>query len=319
MATANKAALTTNKLLASIKRRIMAPISNITFSDEDLIEFLNEEMSIGLVPSVLQMKDEYLVYKGVVKVEQGQTSYPIPTRAIGNKLRELSYSDDGKNEYNMTQIELDNKTINSFVNQGGFYASQFYVQGSSINLHPSDFSYSGFLFFYYYMSPNYLVKDNAVATIKSIDRNAGTITLNNLPSTYNTDNVYDFINIDSPNNIITIDNPITAINAVTKIITMDATKIPATLKAGDYMSIAGESCVPNLPTELHAILAQRVACRALEALGDSNGLANAKVKLEEMESKLGVLLDSRVEGSAIKIRNKQMQYTLRGRFMRGTF
>lgn len=319
MASANKAALTTNKLIASIKRRCLMPSSNSTFSDEDLIEFLNEEMSIGLVPSVLQMKDEYLVYKDVVRVLSGQTTYPIPTRAIGNKLRELSYSDDGKNEYNMTQIELDNKTINSFVNQGGFYASQFYVQGSSINLHPSDFSYSGYLFFYYYMSPNFLVKDNAVATIKSIDRNTGTIILNNLPTTYTTDQVYDFINIDSPNNIMTIDIPITAVNSVTKTVTLDATKIPTNLKVGDYMTLAGESCVPNLPTELHAILAQRVACRVLEALGDSNGLTNAKAKLDEMEGKLGVLIDSRVEGSAIKIRNKQMQYTLRGRFMRGTF
>ena len=315
----NKSALTTNKLIESVKRRALVPSSNITFSDNDLIEFLNEELNIGLIPSILQMKDEYLVFKEIISIQNGNTTYPIPARAIGNKLREISYSDDGRNEYNMTQIELDNKVSNNYLNQGGFYASQFYVQGSSIHLHPNDFSYSGYLFFYYYMRPNYLVKDNSVAVIKDIDRTTGTLTFNSLPSTYTSGVDCDFINSDSPNNIMSIDVPLISVNQVTKTVVVDPTLIPSNLKKGDYMPIAGESCVPNVPTELHAILAQRVAMRVLEAIGDSQGLTNAKMKLDEMEAKTGVLVDSRVEGSPIKVKNRQMQYTLRGRFMRGTF
>lgn len=315
----NKSALTTSKLLASIKRRTLAPTSSITFSDEDLIEFLNEEMNIGLVPSIIQMKDEYLVYKAIVEIEPGNSTYPIPSRAIGNKLREISYSPDGNNEYNMTQIELDNKVSNNYLSQGGFYASQFYVQGSEIHLHPSDFNYSGKLFFYYYMRPNYLVKDANVAVIDHIDYATGTITVKSIPKEYNTELLFDFVSSDSPNNIMAVDIPIVSLNTTTKTIVVNPLLLPKNLGQGDYMPICGESCIPNVPTELHPILAQRVALRVLEALGDTQGVANAKLKLDEMESKTGVLIDSRVEGSAVKIKNRQMQYTLRGRFMRGTF
>jgi hypothetical protein len=323
----NKSALTTDKIIASIKRRTMMPESSITFSKDDLIEFLNEEMSIGVIPSILQMKDEYLVYRDVVSIESGVSIYPIPARAIGNKLREVAYSDDSINEYNMTQIELDNKISNNFLSQGGFYASQFYIQGSDIHLHPSNFNYSGYLFIYYYMRPNFLVQDNKVAVITAINRETGVITLDNIPTNYASVSSgittikaaeFDFVSCISPNKIISWDIP-GSVNSEEHTITIDPSLIPNSLKEGDYMPVAGETCVPNIPTELHPVLAQRVALRVLEALGDSAGLANAKAKLEEMESKTGVLIDSRVEGSPVKIKNRQMQYTLRGRFMRGTF
>jgi hypothetical protein len=324
----NKSALTTDKIIASIKRRTMMPESSITFSKDDLIEFLNEEMSIGVIPSILQMKDEYLVYRDVVAIQSGVSIYPIPSRAIGNKLREVAYSDDSVNEYNMTQIELDNKISNNFLSQGGFYASQFYIQGSDIHLHPSNFNYSGYLFIYYYMRPNFLVQDNKVGVITAINRDTGVITLDNIPSNYASissgittikSTEFDFVSADSPNKIIAWDIA-GSVNAEEHTITLDdPSLVPISLKVGDYMPVAGETCVPNIPTELHPVLAQRVALRVLEALGDSAGLANAKVKLDEMEAKTGVLIDSRVEGSPVKIKNRQMQYTLRGRFMRGTF
>jgi hypothetical protein len=295
------------------------PTSEITLSDDDLIEFLNEELNIGLVPSILQNKDEYLVYKDSIPVVPGNSIYPIPPRAIGNKLREVNYSDDGRNEYNMTQVAVDDKMNNAYIQQSGFFANQFYVEGSDIVLHPNSFSFSGYLIMYYYLRPNYLVKDEKVAYIKSIDRTAGTITLNTVPSTYNTGLLFDFINCDSPNDILKIDVPVISINTVTKTITLDPSNIPSDLGIEDYVAIAGESCVPNVPTELHPMLAQRVAMRALEALGDTQGLQNAKMKLDEMEAKSNILLNSRIEGSPRKIKSRTMQYTLRGRFIRGVF
>ena len=66
MASTVKAGLTTNALLKSIKRRAMIPDNQNTFTDQDLIDLMNEEMMIGLVPSVLQTKEEYFIFKQVV-------------------------------------------------------------------------------------------------------------------------------------------------------------------------------------------------------------------------------------------------------------
>lgn len=309
----DRSVLSTNKILASVKRRILAPTSNDTFKDDDLIEFLNEEMNIGLVPTILQMKDEYLVYKELVPIEASKYNYPIPTRAIGNKLREVAMSTDGIDEVNLTRIQIDSKTA-GHIGRGS--SNQFFVQGNNICLFPNTGA-AGYLVFYYYMRPNFLVKDNAVAIISNIDRTTGTITVENLPSTYTTSQKYDFVNYQAPNNILTIENSILGINTLTKTITISPSLIPVELKVGDHIPLAGETCLPNVPSELQSILAQRVGIRVLEALGDTNGVTMAKDKLNEMEGKLGLLLDNRVEGSVAIMVNKSAQNMLAGRFRRG--
>ena len=46
MSNSIKAGLNTTSLLKSIKRRAMVPDNQNTFSDQDLIDFINEEMMI---------------------------------------------------------------------------------------------------------------------------------------------------------------------------------------------------------------------------------------------------------------------------------
>ncbi len=307
----DKSVLTTNKILASIKRRILAPSSNNTFRDSDLIEFLNEEMNIGLVPTILQMKDEYLVYRVLVPITS-KTAYPIPSRSIGNKLREVSLSTDGIEEQNMTRISLDTKDSIRGITK----ANQFYIQGNNVHLAPNH-GLNGYLVFYYYIRPNAMVLENAVGTITNIDRTTGTITLNAIPSTYNTAQTFDFVNYNSPNNIISIDVPVTSINSVTRTVIVSPSNIPDELKVGDFMPLSGETSVPNIPTELHSILAQRVGIRIIEALGGET--SKEKDKLSEMEAKLGLLLDNRVDGSPIIQVNKSSQSLLGNRFRRGLF
>lgn len=321
MSNASKASLTTTKLLKSIKTRCMVPVSQISFSDEDLIDFANEEMLIGLIPTILQMKDEYLVYKENFPLVNGVSQYAIPERSLGNKLREVSYS-DGHNEFEMTQINLDEKYIGIGVSRQFGFMRQFYVKGSDVVPYPEidgSVSATGSLNMYYYIRPNGLVKDANVGIIKSINRLTGEIVLSSIPSTYSLEVNYDFVKARSPHNIIKIDIAPTDINTTTKTITVNASDIPSELVVGDYMPIAGESCIPNVPTELHAILAQRVACRVLEAIGDTTSLQNANSKLQEMEGKAGVILDNRVEGAVHKVVNRGVLRNIRGRFSRGIF
>ena len=314
--------MTTNKLLASIKMRCMMPSSNVTFSDDDLIALANEEILIGLVPTILEQKDDYLIYSEMVPLQRGKPNYPIPERALGNKLNEVSYF-DGSNEFEMTQVNLDEKYIGIGLSRQFGFMRQFYMKGADVIPYPeisANDGVVGSLNFYYYMRPNNLVKDNMVGAISAIDRVNGVITLSNLPSTYTTDTNYDFIRMRSPHTIIKIDVAVTSINTATKQITLaDPTTIPMDLIPGDLFSIAGESCIPNIPTELHMVLAQRVACRVLEAIGDTQGLQNANSKLQEMEAKTGILLDNRCEGAIHKVVNRGVLRNIRGRFSRSIF
>jgi hypothetical protein len=319
-----KTGMTVSELLKSIKSRMMLPEANSTFSDDDLISFMNEEMLIGLVPSILQMKDDYLTAKHITPIVSPQVKYPLPERALGNKLRDLAYSSDGSNEYELTQINSDEK----YSNDPGS-VRQFYMQGDSVVLYPeTDNTIGGFLFFYYYMRPNTLVKDAAVSIISSINRSTGQITVSNLPTNYTIASTFDFVKRNSPHSIMTkmdgtpaIDIIASNIQTSAKVITVsDVNTIPSNLQVGDYISLAGESAIPNIPTELHMVLAQRVACRVLEAIGDTAGLVNADKKLQDMEGKTAILLDNRVEGAVHKVKNRSAIMNIRGRsFGRGFF
>jgi hypothetical protein len=88
------------------------------------------------------------------------------------------------------------------------------------------------------------------------------------------------------------------------IINTPSSLIPDELSIGDYVAEAGQCIIPSIPTELHSMLAQRVACRCLEALGDMQGLQMANQKLSEMELKTGSLIDNRVEGAPLKVVNR---------------
>ena len=53
--------LNSTALIASIKQRAMVPESQVTFTQQDFLNFANEEMQIGLVPAILQFHEEFLV------------------------------------------------------------------------------------------------------------------------------------------------------------------------------------------------------------------------------------------------------------------
>jgi hypothetical protein len=78
----------------------------------------------------------------------------------------------------------------------------------------------------------------------------------------------------------------------------------AGLVKGDYICLANEAIIPQLPPDLHNGLAERAAARVLEALGDQQGLQSAMVKIQDIEQRQGNLLDNRVDGSPQKVLNR---------------
>ena len=144
MSNSIKAGLNTTSLLKSIKRRAMVPDNQNTFSDQDLIDFINEEMMIGIVPSILQMKEEYFIFRQIVALVANKSNYSVPERALASKLREVCFRDSTNkltgNEYEMTQIAVDDRYTGLSNGTGssdftGF--RRFYMMGNDLVLHPS--------------------------------------------------------------------------------------------------------------------------------------------------------------------------------------
>lgn len=161
--------LDSDGLIASIKRKMMFPVSQNTFTNTDILQMASEEMAISQVPSVLSFHEEFFVTSTVAPLLPNQSRYAIPSRAIGMRLRSVFYKDVSGNLVEMTRVSSDDKAFfagNQGTNQT---VHKFYLEGNDVVLVPSvNSSPTGSLAFFYYIRPNQLVTTDRVATITSM-------------------------------------------------------------------------------------------------------------------------------------------------------
>lgn len=296
--------LTSSKLIKSIKRRASIPVDQRTFTDQDLLEMATEEMNLFLIPYLNQGQEEYLIYQEDESTVTGQDTYSIPYRAQGNKLRDLQYVDNSGNVI----AELSRISMEELVDYKYNYRTEvsdlFYIQNNKIKLVNEFPGANVSLRKYFYIRPNAIVEEKRVGKIQSIDTNNGIITLESFPDNFSNIPEMDFIGTQSPCVILNYDVTPLNINKNTRSVTFNVSDIPADLQVGDYLCQKQESPLPQLPSELHPILAQRVAIACLESLGDEENKQSQERRLMAMEKSVDILIDDRVEGAQVKIKNR---------------
>lgn len=299
--------MTSSTLIESVKNRAMLPENQITFTPERFLRFATEEMDMAIIPYVMQYHEDYFLVTEEVPLEVGKNRYAVPYRAIGNKLRDVAYN-DGSTIFEMTRIVVEDISYYQYGGGNSFTSTGyriFYMQGDEVCLLPEDMpNPSGSLRFTYYIRPNQLVDSDRIAIITSINTTTGEVGVNLIP-----DNIVLGVNLDiiktkSSHKCLAFDVQATNVDTTNNIITFDPADIPSTLSVGDRIALAEETDIPQIPSDIHSMLAQRIACRCLEALGDQNGLQAANAKLAEMEQKGATVIDNRVEGAPLKINNR---------------
>lgn len=300
--------LTTNTLIASAKRRAMLPQAQITFTADDFTAFANEEMDMALMPYVLSHHEDFFLTSVDIPLVSGKNKYAIPYRAIGNSLRDVSYKDTSNSIQEMTRISVEDESYYQYSGGNSFTGTGFrvfYIKNNEIVLLPEDIQNpSGSLKVSYYIRPNQLVSEDRVSVITAVNSTTGEISVDNIPDNIELDSLVDLIQKKSPHKCLSIDITVTNIDTVNNIITIDPSSVPSELTVGDMVATAEECIIPQIPTDLHSMLSQRIACRCLEALGDQAGLQAANLKLAEMESKGSSLIQDRVEGAPLKVNNR---------------
>ena len=295
--------LTSTTLIQRIKLRGMIPTSQNTFTNQGFLDLANDEMQLGVIPSILKYHEEFFLTQSETSLVGDQSSYLIPERAIGSKLRDVFFKDEQGNKFEMTRVTPEDQAYYEY-NSGSRY-NKFYFRDGKIQLIPDvESTVTGSLLFEYYKHPGMLVLESKVGVVTVINTVTGEVTVSSLPSEFTTSTPLDFIQKNSPHQTLGLDKTPTAVTTGTKIITFSTSDLPSTLAVGDHIALAGESFIPQIPDELHSLLSQRVVCRCLEALGTTQDLQNANAKLAEMEDKMSTLIDNRCEGAPQKINNR---------------
>lgn len=99
-------------------------------------------------------------------------------------------------------------------------------------------------------------------------------------------------------------------------ITFPNSTVPSDFVVGDYICLQYECIVPQVPTDLHNILAERVCSRILKAQGDDAGLKNAKMDIQDLEARQAAMIDNRVDGSPQKVVNRNGLLGISSRYRR---
>lgn len=156
---------TSDDLIEAVQRKIAMPLSQNTFSPEDILAFASEEMAISQVPSILLYHESYFVFVVKVPLVNGQQNYSIPDRAIGMKARDIGYEDLQGDLYELTRIEDTDKAYFQRNVGATNQINKYYVQGNEIILLPDNISQPGFVNFYIFLRPNQLVTNDQAATM----------------------------------------------------------------------------------------------------------------------------------------------------------
>lgn len=304
---------TSDEIVKSVKRRIVMPTSQNLFTDQDLLDFATEEMNMAMVPMIQAQQEDYFLYTQLIELTPGKNKYSIPYRATGNKLREVAFQSTSGSVLEMTRIGVgDLPHYNQTSGSNDVYA--YYIQNNEVCLVPetASNSFSGQLRMTYYIRPNTMVPLEEVASVTSVNLLTGVITFTSLPNkffdnsgAFNADMLVDFVMVESPHKTLKFDVLPLSADRNAKTITFTTSDIPTALRKGDQVCRATESAIPQIPSDLHVMLAHRVATRVLEAIGDTEGLQNANQKLVEMEKRAADLIDDRVEDSPRKVVNRR--------------
>ncbi len=292
---------TVTALLASIKRRGMLPNTEEALDDSDYFAFADEEMQTYIVPEMMSVSEEYFVTYKDHTVQNGQSSYFIPYRASGVKLRNVLYcSNTPTNLFvPLPRIEPENANLYGY-GVGGPIGYE--LRNNSVVLVPAPGTSGGILRLEYFIRPNTLVDVSAVGTITAIN-SATQVTCNNVPTTFTTSQTYDLIKYKPGFDTYVMDQTITARSTGTNGTVTFTDDLPDDLEVGDYVCLSTQSPVAQIPYELHALLAQRVAFKAQEALGDPRAQVAEKV-CDAMAKRIFNLLTPRSEGSSRYLVNR---------------
>jgi hypothetical protein len=286
------AAYDTTSLVASVKRRGSVPTTQALMQSQDFLDVANEELLGYVVPVIMKARSDFFR----VNVDQliaGQTTFRMPARAIGGKLAEIKFIDLQGNRGDVPQISEND------LQDAAFGA---YVLGNTLSIwnsnQPLDARWYT-LRLSYYQRPSTLVYPSSCGVVSSAI--GGSITLTApVPAGFSSGALYDIVRAAPGFECLATD--VTA-NVSGSTVTLSTTA-PADMRAGDYVCLAQQSPVPQIPAEFHGLLAQAITVKVLQAIGDTEQLGTAAQLLARAEDDATSLIAKRIDGTPRKIVNR---------------
>lgn len=288
------AVLNTDTLLESIKRTFTVPTNQQLLTDDDVLQFCDEELLNTVMPEIITLRGDFFTAKKTQALTAGTNQYRIPERALGRGLRDVILRRTDGTETNLVDFTLDLKHERGSNSQGQPWG--FYLYGDYIVFIPvPDAAYS--IDFYYDQRPSKLSSLLRAAQITAINTVTQTLTLASNVTGMSTLTPVDLVSAKSSNITLAID--LSPISVSSLSIQFAASTLPSELAVGDYVTFAKESPFCPIPEECLPVLIQAVGNRIMLALGDMEAISSGEKKLTKLIDSMKKLLEPRMRGESV--------------------
>lgn len=280
----------TSTLVSNVQLVGHIPLSNATFTASEIITLGNRELQTSLIAQILSVREGYyLKYVDHDPNESGQ--YPIPSQAIGGALEAIQLVIE-PSVIPVNRLEQSEQ----FSTQSPTSTSYgYFIKGNTIQILPAPTA--GVVRLWFLRRPNAMTTTSAAGLITAIS--GATLTLSSLPSTFAVDTAVNLCQA-QPTFDVLGERTITGISGLD--VTLD--EAVDDLTDGDYLCLANQTPIPQIPVEFRPLLEQRIVVKIYELQGYLDKMKAAGNTLAQMEKDLFSLIAPRVH-SQTKIVNPQ--------------
>lgn len=290
------ATFTAEKLITDVRRRSMLPnATGLGSNDSDILAYLNDALQMYIAPLMLSVGGEYLVAYEDVTTSVGTAKYSIPSRSLGNKLRDVMFL-CGERFISLQQTEPEHVSSYSTIPAE---PQAFYVEGSNVILVPAP-DRATTLRLKYYRRPNELVLSTACLQITDATNGDPALFAVASGGLAFEDEYLDVVSGTSSFNNKVISKLPSEVIATE--FSFDGDDVEQMVVAGDWICLADTSPVAQCPQELYPLLAQSAALEMADALSNPRSGEILK-KREIMKNQVMPLLTPRSEGTGRVIIN----------------
>jgi len=295
-------------LINNIKRRAVIPSSQMTYLTPDFMSMVNDEILGYALPILHSYREDYYVEKKNVefdkpdKIIDDGNAWRLPDYAIANSLRDLVARATPGYRYSVPRLVLDD--IPNLITFGWYFYGDYVVfRYDSSRQGPQPQS----LDMVYHVRPNLVCLESEAWSIQGIMPDSPTPGLTSVQFSGPSLVPFDPCTFDIISGKSSFDvkgRSVTGSATTTNAATFNTADLPADLKLTDWFAVVNQTPFPMLPSEMHGLLAQRVAVKFLEEQGEETQLKNAIENMVDLEKKCMMLFAPRVEGKPKKLVNR---------------
>lgn len=293
-------------IVANLIVSVRLPVSQITFTTQNLVGFLQDEQDVTLVQLIKSVREDYWLTNYDQQIVTGTYSYAIHPRTIAGAMRNVVFVDPSGFEIDCPHLDPDQiKTPSYFAFRPSWQGQGFFMQDDKMVLWPQTFNNNSYkIREKFERQPNALTLAANCAQITAVNVSANTVTFAGSPP-FSAAQLVDIIN-NNPQFTSQGDNMLIS-TVVGGTVTFDSTTpITAAVLVGMWVCPAGLTCVPQIPKQAYSLLLARGMLRVAAALQNSN-LFNVSSKMaEDAAAKVMAMVTPRVSGSPKKLVNKNV-------------